>query len=58
MIKLTRLDLTEELRTRFEERTAHLRELLAAGNDPPPALLNSYRDPELKAHLVSICLPG
>jgi 5-methylcytosine-specific restriction endonuclease McrA len=53
MIKLTRLDIPNELRTRIEQRAARLREMLQAGTDPPQALLDSYRDPDLKRHLVT-----
>ena len=53
MIKLTRLDIPDELRARIEQRAARLRELIEDGDDPPKALLDSYRDPELKAHLVA-----
>jgi uncharacterized protein (TIGR02646 family) len=53
MIKLTRMAVPNVLRTRVEQRAARLREILRAGNDPPQALLDSYRDPELKAHLVA-----
>jgi 5-methylcytosine-specific restriction endonuclease McrA len=52
MIKLTRRDMPPELQIRTVERGARLRELLQNGEDPPRALLDSYRDPELKAHLV------
>jgi uncharacterized protein (TIGR02646 family) len=53
MIKLVRWELTEELAARTTERAARLRQYLEDGEDPPPALLNSYRDPELKQHLVA-----
>jgi hypothetical protein len=53
MIKLTRLDIPSELRARIEQRAARLRELLEAGSVPPQTLLDSYRDPELKTHLVN-----
>jgi 5-methylcytosine-specific restriction endonuclease McrA len=53
MIKLARSHIPTELRTRIEQRAAHLRDLLEAGEVPPNALLDSYRDPELKAHLVA-----
>ncbi len=52
MIKLARLTLNDALRARTTERAARLRQYLDAGEDPPEALLNSYRDPELKQHLV------
>jgi 5-methylcytosine-specific restriction endonuclease McrA len=52
MIKLTRLDISNELRTRIEQRAERLHELLEAGSDPPQALLDSYRDADLKAHLI------
>lgn len=52
MIKLSRTPLPADLQTRVEERIAHLRDYLARGEQPPAALLNSYRDPLVKAHLV------
>jgi uncharacterized protein (TIGR02646 family) len=53
MIRLIRADLPPELRTRMEDRAARLRQMLEAGEAPPESLLNSYREPELKAHLVA-----
>lgn len=52
MIKLQRLALDDELLERTTERAARLREYLRDGENPPQALLNSYRDPELKRHLI------
>lgn len=52
MIKLARLALDDELLERTTQRAARLREYLQDGQDPPQALLNSYRDPELKRHLI------
>jgi uncharacterized protein (TIGR02646 family) len=52
MIRLAREELREELLARMRERAARLRQHLDAGEEPPQALLNSYRDPELKQHLV------
>jgi hypothetical protein len=53
MIKLSRKALSGELAVRIAERAAQLRELTANGENPPAGLLNAYRDPELKAHLVA-----
>lgn len=53
MIKLTRRDMAPELRARVEEHRQRLKDLLRNGDTPPQTLLDSYRDPQLKAHLVA-----
>ena len=53
MIRLRRQELSEALSTQTRERIDRLTALLDAGEEPPAALLNAYRDPNLKAHLVS-----
>lgn len=53
MIKLTRKSLTPELQEQVEARVTRLRDCLANGENPPDALLNAYRDPAVKQHLVT-----
>jgi 5-methylcytosine-specific restriction endonuclease McrA len=53
MIKLGRQRLRPELEARMRDRAGQLRESLANGADPPDAVLNAYRDPELKQHLIA-----
>jgi 5-methylcytosine-specific restriction endonuclease McrA len=53
VIRLVRLPVPAQLRAWLEERANTLRELLQAGQDPPKALLASYRHPPVKAHLVA-----
>lgn len=53
MIKLTRKALTPEIQAQIEARVARFHALLANGEDPPDSLLNAYRDPAVKQHLVT-----
>jgi uncharacterized protein (TIGR02646 family) len=53
VIKLVRREAPDELNARITERAARLRAVLRQGERPEQALLNSYRDPELKAHLLA-----
>jgi 5-methylcytosine-specific restriction endonuclease McrA len=53
MIKLTRRPLPGEVAVQLTERAVRLRQHLLAGDDPPQALLNFYRNPELKQILVA-----
>lgn len=53
MIKLTRKDLRPVLQEQVEARVTRLRAYLTNGEDPPEALLNAYRDPEVKKHLIA-----
>lgn len=53
MIRLARQPLPPALRTRVEDRVVRLEEFVRTGGDPPQALLDSYRDPELKSHLIA-----
>jgi 5-methylcytosine-specific restriction endonuclease McrA len=53
MIKLTRMDIPIAIKARIEQKSARLRDSLEAGVDPPKTLLDAYREPELKAHLVA-----
>ncbi len=52
MIKLTRRVLAPALHAKIEERVEMLRAHIANGENPPETLLNAYRDPEVKQHLV------
>src|SRR4030095_3789537 len=52
MIKLNRLALEPGLEQLGEERESRPLECIDACTEPPPAILNSYRDPDLKRHLV------
>lgn len=53
MIKLTRSEIPAALQALIDARVERLRAHLANGETPPTALLNSYRDPEVKRHLVA-----
>lgn len=52
MIKLSRKDLAPSLEAQIEARVVRLRAHLAIGEVPPDALLNAYRDPAVKQHLI------
>ena len=53
MIKLQRDPLPAPLEQRLADQSAKLKEHLARSEEPPSALLNYYRNPDLKAHLLS-----
>lgn len=53
MIRVQRRQLPSTLAARMADRAKRLQESLAAGEAPSESLLSSYRDPELKAHLIS-----
>jgi len=52
MIRVRRCAIAEDLRDWLAQRAAQLREYLNNNQDPPEALLDSYRHPPLKAHLT------
>lgn len=52
MILLYRQPLEPTLAARVADRAQRLRNHLEAEEDPPSSLLNQYRDPELKQHLL------
>lgn len=52
MIKVRRRPLAAPLLAKMTARAIRLRQFLENGTEPPEALLATYRDPELKAHLV------
>ena len=52
MINLKRNPIPQTLRIANDERVARLTECLTSGVKPPQSLLDSYRHPELKSHLV------
>jgi uncharacterized protein (TIGR02646 family) len=53
VIHLQRSPVPGELQIWLAERAARLRDFLSRGEAPPQALLDSYRHPPLKAHLVA-----
>jgi len=53
VIRLTREELPAEVRARLDQRAAQLSQCLVAGEEPPAAVLNAYKDPPLKSHLVA-----
>ncbi len=53
MIRLTRIPLPDDIRENMEARVARLIEFVEHGDEPPRALLDSYRDRALKDHLIA-----
>jgi len=53
MIKLKRNDLPDQLKERLLDRIEKLHFAIAANETPPPSVLEFYRDPAVKAHLVA-----
>ncbi len=53
MIKLNRQAIPPELAQQIASRITQLHEHLEAGLAPPDAVLNSYRNPAVKSHLIS-----
>lgn len=52
MIRLQRVPLPTTLSESCATRAAELKAIVASGGEPPESLLNAYRDPELKRHLL------
>lgn len=52
MIRLRRLQVPETLERWLSDRGAQLRQIIERGEEPPQALLDSYRHPDVKAHLT------
>jgi uncharacterized protein (TIGR02646 family) len=53
VIPIPRVPLASPLREECARRDAELRTCLDRGEEPPPALLIAYRNPDLKQHLVA-----
>lgn len=53
MIALGRLELDEEIASALEEKSAQLLQLLDEGAEIPAAVLDAYRAPGIKEHLIA-----
>ena len=52
MIKVNRIDMPAVLREQADGRATQLRQVLDLGQVPPQGLVDAYRHPEVKGHLI------